>query len=180
SLLPVISHAHPADHYSAAAIIQHGLRSIESESSVEFVKCTMFKTPFFCIKTAGEISCLIQVLITVPFCLIPLRTDNKYIFSIEPEQIRALPHVTEIAESVDNASGSRSEEFSIFHVIRLRQNRFALPTDIPGAENHQPAAAFIPHFRVSEMRGITVRKFQYRTFLLKVHTIIRNRQTLIC
>src|SRR5699024_12773713 len=57
SLLLVISHAHPADHYSAAAIIQHGLRSIEIESSVEFVKCTMYKTPFFCIKTAGEISC---------------------------------------------------------------------------------------------------------------------------
>src|SRR5699024_10377005 len=111
---------------------------------------------FFCIKTASEISCLIQVLITVPFCLKHLRTDNKYIFSIEPEQIRALPHVTEIAESVDIASGIRSEEFPFFHVIRLRQNRFALPTHIPGAYSHHPAAAFIPRFRVSEIPGINV------------------------
>src|SRR5699024_9615885 len=116
TLLPVISHAHPADHYSPSGIILHGLWCIEIESSVKFGKCTMFKTHFSCIKTAGEISCLIQILIKIPCCRKPLRTDNQYIFSIQTEQIRALPHISEITEAINIASGDRPETFPLFQV----------------------------------------------------------------
>src|SRR5699024_3976106 len=113
TLLPVISHAHPADHYSPSGIILHSLWRIEIKPSVEFGKCTMFKTHFSSIKTAGEISCLIQILIKIPCCRKPLRTDNQYICSIQPEQIRTLPHIPELTKAINITSCDRPEKFPL-------------------------------------------------------------------
>ncbi|MNE46619.1 hypothetical protein D3C80_1409660 [compost metagenome] len=96
----LLRHAHPGDQQPATIFGLGGLRRIEFEAEIQLVEGAMFESGLPIIQFASEIARLINVEILFGLRRQPLWATDQYLDPVQCEQVRAFPHIAEIADAV--------------------------------------------------------------------------------
>jgi hypothetical protein len=96
----------------------------------------------------------------------------------EREQVRTLPHIAGIVQSVDAGAGDFALARPLMEVRRAEQQHLAALLPILRTQHHVPAAFMPPDFRVAHVAGIALRQRQDRAGFAEGAVGIFRRQAL--
>ena len=100
-----VRHAHPADEDAAAIFCHRGLRRVKFETGVKLMQLAVPKCRRLIIKCPTHPDGRIGIEIAMRFARQPLRAADQDVCAIKLKQIRALPHIARVRESVDAVTG---------------------------------------------------------------------------
>ena len=100
-----VRHAHPADEDAAAVFCHRGLRRVKFETGIKLMQFAVRKCRRLIINCSTHPDGRIGVEIAMRFARQPLWAADQDVCAIKRKQIRALPHIARVRESIDAVTG---------------------------------------------------------------------------
>ena len=170
--------AHPADQQTAAILGQHGLRRVELKPAVQLVQRAVVEGAALGVEAACHPHRRIGIEKALRFTGQPLRAADQQVGIRQRKEIRALPHIAAVRQTVNAMSGDLAHQAPLPQIAGGKQQHFTVLLHILRAEDHVPAPVLLPHLGVAYMAGVTVRERQHRPQLAEGAIGIFRRQAL--
>ena len=176
--LLAVRYAHPANQQPTAVGCLHGLRGIELKPGIQLVQLAVREGGAGVIEAAGHPHRRIGVEVARFLAGNPLRAANQNMLVAKREQVRTLPHITGIVQSVDAGAGDFALARPLMEICGAEQQHLAALLPILRTQHHVPAAFMLPDFRVAHVAGIALWQRQDRAGFAEGAVGIFRRQAL--
>ncbi len=175
--LVLLRQPQPAEQQAAPLAVLGGLGGVKLEASVQLVEGTVLELS--AVEVARQPAALVEVAIILPLGRYALRAADQHMAIRQREEVRALPHIAELAEPPAPAAGNGADQRPTIQRVTAIEQHLPLVIQGAGPQHHQPLPAVVPHLGVAHMAAVACGQVQHGPQLGKAALTVGAGQALV-
>ena len=175
--LVLLRQPQPGKQQAPPLAVLGGLGGVKLEASVQLVEIPMCE--MLAVEIARQPAALIEVAIILPLGRYALGAADQHMALTKSKQIRALPHIAELAEAPAPAAGNGAHQHPTIQRVAAIEQHFPLVIQGAGPQHHQPLPAIVPHLGVAHMAAVACGQVQHGPQLGKAALTVGAGQALV-